>query len=77
MSQESFEFVNVVGSFSSAACGVLREDWVDEEATRAEHEDEGILGTNVVVVFGISLNGEMHDRVFVLVFQQAKDDEGE
>lgn len=53
--------MNVVGSSTSISNGMLGEDWVDEESTRTELEDQGVLGTNVVGVFGIALNGEVHD----------------
>lgn len=75
--EEPLELVHVVSALAATADGVLREDGVDEEPAWAEEEDEGVLRADGLKVLGVALDGEVHDRVLVLVLEETEDDEGE
>lgn len=73
MSQKLFRLVDIVDALASASC-VLRVDRSNGVPSRADAQDQPILGTNGFFVFSVSLNNEMQDGLLVLVLHQTMND---
>lgn len=66
MPEISLELVDIIRAFPTASL-IIAIDRICLIPPGAYAESERILGPHGAVVFGVTLNGEVEDRVFVLM----------
>lgn len=77
MTEVPFKLVHVVGAFATVPHRVLRKDGVDREPAEPLLQHERVLGPHGVGIFRVALDRKVHDRVLVLVLEQAEQRQSE